>query len=88
MQEGHTAAERLFVSDPRQGDAVRNFPDETLVAWTAMPLLAPLDDRTDTVNCALSFSFFIHYIILPFPLRALRAPILHLHLFLYLAHLI
>ncbi len=44
-------ADPLYVTDPTVGDSLRNFPDQTLVAWTALPLLAPYDNRVPLSKC-------------------------------------
>ena len=52
LREGRPE-EELEVADPHSDEALQNFPDRSLVAWTAIPLLIPFDRRIGNLNCVL-----------------------------------
>lgn len=51
LKEGRPE-EEFAIADPTSDEALQNFPDRSLVAWTAIPLLIPLDSRIGNLNRA------------------------------------
>ena len=63
LREGRPE-EELEIADPKSDEALQNFPDRSLVAWTVIPLI-PFDRRIGNlnrvprcnVNCFLSLQY-------------------------------